>query len=101
MEEKLEFLFDICALLLFTSCRAMFRQESKILEITKTKLNDKHLVCTCDEGKKCSTEERQYFRDQRSKVGLGLKGLFQLGTMDKQAAKRQQRAVIEDKRRAK
>jgi len=95
LEKKLDFLFDIAR----CSCSLpVVPCSDKRVKCSKQNCNDKHLVCTCDEGKKCPTEERQYLKDQRSKMGP--KGLFQLGTMDKQAAKRQQRAVMEAKRRA-
>ena len=46
-----------------------------------------HIVCLCTEKNKCSIEEREYFRDQRSKIGP--RGSSQLGPTDKKAAKRQ------------
>ena len=53
----------------------------------------------CPEGKTCPVEERKYLRDQRSKQGP--RRSFKLGPVDKEAAKRQQRAATEAERQAK
>ena len=89
MEEILDFLFDI-ALPIF-SCKD---KRVKCLDLNCQK---QHIVCLCTEKKKrinkCPIEEREYLRDQRSKIGP--RGSFRLGPTDKGAAKRQKLSATE------
>ena len=84
MEEKLDFFFDTarcsCSLPIFP-CKDI---RVKCLDLNCQK---QHIVCLCTEKNKCPIEEREYLRDQRSKIGP--RGSFQLGPTDKGAAKRQ------------
>lgn len=53
----------------------------------------KHIVCTCLHKKKVPVEDREYLRDQRTKIGP--KGSFQLGLVNTAAAKRDQMSLGE------
>ena len=84
MEEKLDFLFDIAR----CSCSLpIFPCKDKKMKCFDLNCQKQHIVCLCTEKNKCPIEEREYLRDQRSKIGP--RESFQLSPTDKGAAKRQ------------
>ncbi|KAK6178315.1 hypothetical protein SNE40_013114 [Patella caerulea] len=90
LEEKLDRLFDISSCI----CKLPIRPcDDKTVKCSKVNCQVKHIVCTCPPKKKVPLEEREYLKDQGSKIGA--KGSFQLGSVDKEAVKRDQRAAAE------
>ncbi|XP_065661555.1 uncharacterized protein LOC136084744 isoform X1 [Hydra vulgaris] len=57
----------------------------------KNPLNCKitHFACPCESGKKVPPLNREYLKDQKSKIGIT--GRFQIGTVDKKTAAREKR----------
>jgi len=93
LEDKLDKLFDISA----CTCKLPIRPcDDTSVKCRKDDCRTLHIICTCPPKKKVPVEEREYLRDQRAKIGP--KGCFQLGPVDKDATKRDQRAAVEAER---
>jgi hypothetical protein len=86
VESKKEHLFDISA----CSCKLPIVPCDDRLVHCKAApghCDTQHIVCECPQEKKVPAAEREYLRDQRSKIGT--KSKFQIGPVDRAAAAKQ------------
>ena len=91
LEKKLDKLFDI------SSCECSLPVvpcNHKTIKCTIQNCDEVHIECLCQQ--KVPREEREYLRDQRNKTGP--KGTFQLGSVDREAARRDRRREEENQR---
>ena len=89
LEEKLDKLFDIST----CTCSLPVRScDDNAVKCNAENCQKQHIIYLCPPGRKVPAEEREYLNDQRIKIGP--RGTFQLGSVDKAAAQRDQRATV-------